>query len=76
MEQKTEKAPLSRPGVRLLVLWLAGAPLAMLGLAVFFAVLAAGDENWGLLAAMVVLGLVAVALFVAQRRLLSRYGLR
>ena len=50
----------------MLRLWLFAAPLAMLGLAMFFAVLAIGEENWGLLAAMVVLGLVALGLFVAQ----------
>ena len=44
----------------------------MLALAVLFGVLAVGEEKWGLLAAMVVLGLVAVGLFVVQWRLLKR----
>ncbi len=60
------------PAARLLRLWLWGAPLAMLALAVLFGVLAVGDEEWGLLAAMVVLALTAVGLFVVQWRLLRR----
>ena len=58
--------------MRLLRLWLGGAPLAMLALAVLFGVLAVGEEEWGLLAAMVVLALTAVGLFVVQWRLLRR----
>lgn len=61
---------------RLLRLWLWGAPLAMLALAVLFGVLAVGEEEWGLLAAMVVLALTAVGLFVVQWRLLRRIGER
>jgi membrane protein YdbS with pleckstrin-like domain len=60
------------PSMRLLRLWLWGAPLVMLALAVLFGVLAVGEEEWGLLAAMVVLALTAVGLFVAQWRLLKR----
>ena len=60
------------PATRLLRLWLWGAPLAMLALAMLFGVLAVGDEEWGLLAAMVVLALTAVGLFVVQWRLLRR----
>ena len=59
--------------MRLMRLWLAAAPLAMLGLAALFAVLAAGDENWGLLAAMVVLALAAVALFAVQAWVVRKY---
>ena len=69
MEQRTG---LNGPAARLLRLWLWGAPLAMLALAVLFGVLAVGEEEWGLLAAMVVLGLTAVGLFVVQWRLLRR----
>ena len=61
------------PGIRLMRLWLWSAPLTMLGLAIFFAVLAAGDANWGLLGTMAVLALVAVGLFVVQRRLFRRF---
>ena len=60
------------PAARLLRLWLWGAPLAMLALAVLFGVLAVGEEEWGLLAAMVVLALTSVGLFVVQWRLLRR----
>ena len=60
------------PAARLLRLWLWGAPLAMLALAVLFGVLAVRVEEWGLLAAMVVLALTAVGLFVVQWRLLRR----
>ncbi len=69
MEQGTG---LNGPAVRLLRLWLGTAPLAMLALAVLFGVLAVGDEEWGLLAAMVVLALTAVGLFLVQWRLLRR----
>ena len=58
--------------MRLMRLWLWAAPLGMLALAVLFAVLAVDEENWGLLAAMVVLALVAAALFALQWRLLRR----
>jgi hypothetical protein len=58
--------------MRLMRLWLWAAPLAMLALAALFAVLAVDGEEWGLLAAMVVLALVAVGLFVLQWRLLRR----
>ncbi len=60
------------PSMRLLRLWLWAAPLSMLALAVLFGVLAVGEEEWGLLAAMVVLALVALGLFVVQWRLLKR----
>jgi len=68
-----EDRRIESPSLRLLRLWLAAAPLAMLALAALFAVLAASDENWGLLAAMVVLGLAAVALFAAQAWVVRRY---
>ena len=64
------------PGMRLMRLWLWSAPLAMLALAVLFAVLAVGEARWGLLAAMVLLALVAGGLFVVQWRLLRRLGQR
>ncbi len=59
-------------GMRLARLWLWGAPLVMLVLAAVFAVLAVLNDKWGLLAAMIVLALVAVGLFVLQRLLLRR----
>jgi predicted lysophospholipase L1 biosynthesis ABC-type transport system permease subunit len=62
------------PGLRLMRLWLWTAPLAMLALAALFGWLAVDGEEWGLLAAMVVLALVAVGLFVVQWRLLRVYG--
>ncbi len=58
--------------MRLLRLWLWTAPLAMLALAVLFSVIAVEEGRWGLLAAMVMLALVAVGLFVVQWRLLRR----
>ncbi|MEE8385001.1 MAG: hypothetical protein V3S01_03715 [Dehalococcoidia bacterium] len=60
------------PARRLLRLWLWGSPLVMLAVAVLFGVLAVGEEEWGLLAAMVILALTAVGLFVVQWRLLRR----
>ncbi len=58
--------------MRLLRLWLWSAPLAMLALAVLLAALAVDEGNWGLLAAMVVLALVAAGLWLVQWRLLRR----
>jgi predicted lysophospholipase L1 biosynthesis ABC-type transport system permease subunit len=60
--------------MRLMRLWLWTAPLAMLALAALFGWLAVDEGEWGLLAAMVVLALVAVGLFVVQWRLLQPYG--
>ena len=60
------------PGMRLMRLWLWTTPLGMLALAVLFAVLAVDEENWGLLAAMVILAVVAAALFALQWRLLRQ----
>ena len=65
-----------RPGMRLMRLWLWTAPMGMLALSVFFGALAVGEERWGLLAAMVVLALVAVGLFVVQWRLLRGLSAR
>ncbi len=58
--------------MRLMRLWLWVAPLSMLALAVLFGVLAVAEEKWGLLAAMVLLALVAVGLWLVQWRLLKR----
>ncbi len=69
MEQRTEAGG---PGMRLMRLWLWVAPLSMLALATLFGVLAVAEGKWGLLAAMVLLALVAVGLFVVQWRLLKR----
>jgi uncharacterized membrane protein len=60
--------------MRLMRLWLWTAPLAMLALAALFGWLAVAEGKWGLLAAMVLLALVAVGLFVVQWRLLRVYG--
>ena len=60
------------PGTRLMRLWLWTAPMGMLALSVFFGALAVGEERWGLLAAMVLLAVTAVGLFVVQWRLLRR----
>ncbi len=69
MEQGTR---VDGPAMRLLRLWLWTAPLAMLALAVLFAVIAVDEERWGLLAAMVMLALVAAGLWLVQWRLLRR----
>ncbi len=60
------------PGIRLMRLWLWVAPLGMLALATLFGVLAVAEGKWGLVAAMVLLALVAMGLFVVQWRLLKR----
>jgi len=69
MEERTRA---DGPGMRLMRLWLWVAPLSMLALATLFGVLAVAEGKWGLLAAMVLLALVAVGLFVVQWRLLKR----
>ncbi len=56
----------------MLRLWLWAAPLGMLALAALFGVLAVAEGKWGLLAAMVLLALVAIGLFMVQWRLLRR----
>ena len=61
------------PALRLLRLWLFATPLIMMGFAATFAALAAANGRWGLLAAMVVLAVLSVALFIVQTRLLARY---
>ena len=53
-------------------LWLWTAPMGMLALSVFFGALAVDEGKWGLLAAMVLLAVTAVGLFVVQWRLLRR----
>lgn len=60
------------PGMRLMRLWLWAAPLGMLALATLFGVLAVAEGRWGLVAAMVLLALVAIGLFMVQWRLLKR----
>ncbi len=60
------------PGMRLMRLWLWAAPLGMLALATLFGVRAVAEGKWELVAAMVLLALVAVGLFVVQWRLLKR----
>ncbi len=67
-----KRTGLEGPAGRLLRLWLWTAPLAMLALAILFGALAVIEEEWGLLVAMVLLGLVSVGLFVVQWRLLRR----
>jgi len=76
MRQETgdTKRAADGPGARLLRLWLWSTPLVMLAIAVLFGVLAAGDENWGVVAAMVALAVAAVALFFAQWLMLRRLG--
>ena len=58
--------------MRLMRLWLWVAPLGMLALATLFGVLAVAEGKWGLVAAMVLLALVAIGLFMVQWRLLKR----
>ena len=69
MDRPTEN---DRPAMRLIRLWLWTAPLGMLAMATLFGVLAAAEGKWGLVAAMVLLALVAMGLFVVQWRLFKR----
>ncbi len=62
----------SGPAMRLMRLWLWAAPLGMLAAATLFGVLAVAEGKWGLVAAMVLLALVALGLFVVQWRLFKR----
>lgn len=70
--QQAQGQALRGPGMRLLRLWLFGAPLAMLVMAALFAALAVSDGRWGLLAVMVILALVAVGLLVVQGWVIRR----
>jgi len=54
--------------------WMWIAPVAMLVVSGVFAVLSALDGNWGLMAVMVVIGVVAVGMLVLHWWLLYRFG--
>ncbi len=58
--------------MRLVRLWLWSAPLIMLALSLAFAGVAVGDEEWGLLAAMLVLAIAAIGLFLLQWWMMRR----
>lgn len=59
--------------MRLLVLWLTVMPIGMLAIAILFAVIAINRESWAMLGIMIVMAVMAVVLFVTQRRLINRY---
>ena len=59
--------------MRLLVLWLTAMPIGMLAIAILFAVIAVNRESWAMLAIMIVMAVMALVLFVMQRRLINRY---
>jgi hypothetical protein len=58
--------------MRLFRLWLWSAPVVMLAMALVFSAIAVDERKWGLLAVMVLLALVALALFEIQRRVMRR----
>jgi len=59
--------------MRLLLLWLNLMPISMLAIAIIFAVVAVNTERWAMLAIMIVMALLATALFFTQRRIIDRY---
>jgi len=54
--------------------WMWFVPIAMLGAAVFFGVIAALDGKWGLLAFMVFVGVIAMAMLSFHWWILYRFG--
>ncbi|HXG42166.1 MAG TPA: hypothetical protein VNL95_05505 [Dehalococcoidia bacterium] len=58
--------------MRLLRLWLVGVPLAMLAIALAFAVLAAAQGDWVLTGVLIALAALGLGLVVVQGRLLRR----
>ena len=62
--------------MRLMRVWLWGVPVLMLAGAVTFGAIAAADERWGLLAVMVVMGVLAVGLFAFHWWLVHRFKVK
>ena len=54
--------------------WMWFVPIAMLVATVVFGVIAAANGSWGLLAVMVMLGLLAIGMMVFHWWLLYRFG--
>jgi heme/copper-type cytochrome/quinol oxidase subunit 2 len=63
-------------GMFVLRLWMWAVPILMLTAALFFGAIAAADERWGLLIVMIVMGLLALGLFVFHWWVLYRFGSR
>ena len=69
-------SPPSSFGMFVLRLWMWAIPVLMLVAAIVFSAIAATDERWGLLAVMIVMGLLAVGLLVFHWWVLYRFGSR
>jgi hypothetical protein len=83
MEQESRRnRPASPPthqeglGMFVLRLWMWAVPVLMFAASVVFAVIAASNNDWGLIAVMAVIGLTAIALFVFHWWVLFRFGSR
>ena len=61
-------------GMLVLRLWMWAVPILMLAAAFLFGAIAAADERWGLLVVMIVMGLMAIGLFVVHWWVLYRFG--
>ena len=57
-------------------LWMWAVPILMLTAAFVFGVIAASDGRWGLLLVMIVMGFMAIGLFVFHWWVLYRFGSR
>lgn len=55
-------------------LWMWAVPLVMLAVSILFAAIAASDGNWGLLALMIFMALIAIGLFTLHWWLMYRVG--
>jgi hypothetical protein len=63
-------------GMFVLRVWMWAVPILMLAVAIVFGAIAAADGRWGLLAVMLVMGLLAIGLFVFHWWVLYRFGSR
>jgi hypothetical protein len=62
------------PTMFFLRVWMWFVPIAMIVAAVVFGAVAAVDERWGLLAVMVLMGVIGSGLFLLHWWLLYRFG--
>ena len=63
-------------GMFVLRVWMWAVPILMLAVAIVFGAIAAADGRLGLLAVMLVMGLMAIGLFVFHWWVLYRFGSR
>jgi hypothetical protein len=77
--QKGSRAQAEPPesfGMFVLRLWMWAVPIVMLAVAVIFGTIAVVDGRWGLFVVMLVMGAIAISLFVFHWWVLYRFGSR